>query len=165
MTAPAESMPIHIRGAQERDLPAIRDLFLASVLEGQLRSNDEGADIEHLGRTYLAQPTSGFWVACEGDRVVGMIGVLRIGDHTADIRRLRVHEDFRRRGIGRMLTEHAIGFCRRHGYLKIVLDVRAERAPALALFTRSGFTLARTKEVNGYRTFDFYLDLYSDKER
>ena len=44
----------------------------------------------------------------------------------------------------------------------IELDVRIERGPAIALFEKFGFQLTRTREHNGRRMLDFYLDLYRE---
>ena len=71
-------------------------------------------------------------------------------------------DDLRRRGIGMRLMHEAVAFCQRLGYLKVVLDVRFERGPAIALFEKFGFKLARTRDMAGRRMLDFYLDLYRE---
>ena len=78
------------------------------------------------------------------------------------MRRLRVRESFRRRGIGTTLIENAIAFCRDYGFLKVSLDVRIEREPAISLFRKFGFEPGRQRELDGRKTIDFYLDLYRD---
>ena len=83
-------------------------------------------------------------------------------DNTAEIRRMRVGEEQRRRGVGSRLLEEATTFCRSHGYLKVVLDVRIERAPAIAMFKKFGFHPSRAHEHDSHQMMDFYLDLYSD---
>jgi hypothetical protein len=40
--------------------------------------------------------------------------------------------------------------------------VRIERGPAIALFTKFGFSLARSRDIDGRKLLDFYLDLYRD---
>ena len=155
--------PIKIRTASPTDIPSIRDLFEAGVYEGQVRINDTGADIENLDAGYFQDDgRSGFWVAEVPDKVVGMIGVQCVGDEIAEIRRLRVHDEFRRKGIGASLLDHAVQFCRGNDYVKIVLDVRVERDPAIHLFEKAGFFLARSREADGHKTLDFYVDLYTD---
>ena len=153
---------ITIRLAQSADQVVIRSLYEASALEGQLRENDTGADIEDLDAGYFSDDgASAFWVAELDQQVVGMIGVQQTKRGTAEIRRLRVAEPFRRRGIGRRLLAHAVEFCRERGYLKVTLDVRIEREPAIALFEQLGFHMSKAREIGGRRIVDFYLDLYS----
>ncbi len=152
-----------VRLAEDRDHVAVRELFQAGLLEGQVRGSDTGADIENLRAAYFADDgESAFWVAEYEGQVIGMIGVQKTDENAAEIRRLRVGEDFRRQGVGALLMEQALGFCQGHGYLKIILDVRIERSPAIALFEKFGFQLARTREIDGQKLHDFYLNLYRD---
>lgn len=154
---------VRIDFARPEHHEAIRALFRQSMIEGQLRENDTGADIEDLVAGYFSDGgESAFFVALQDDDVVGMIGVQQTRANTAEIRRLRVREDHRRRGIGTALMERALDFCRDRGHLKVVLDVRVEQGPAQALFEKFGFTHARTREADNRRTLDFYLDLYRD---
>ncbi|MDG2424489.1 MAG: GNAT family N-acetyltransferase [Phycisphaerales bacterium] len=162
-TLPIMSDQITIRTASSEDMPCIRGLFEAGVHEGKIQINDSGADIENLEAGYFHdEGRSNFWVAESTQQVVGMIGVQCVGDEIAEIRRLRVHGDFRRRGIGTDLLNHALQFCRKRDYVKIVLEVRVERDPAIHLFEKAGFFLARSRESDGHKTLDFYVDLYTD---
>ncbi len=149
--------------AAEADHPDVYRLYEEGVLEGQVRDNDTGADVDNLHAGYFDdEGASGFWVARHQGQVVGMVGVQRTSDNSAEIRRLRVHSDFRRRGVGTLLMKNALQFCRDKGYLKVVLDVRIERAPAIALFEKFGFLHGRTREIDGRKLLDFYLDLYRE---
>ena len=151
-----------VRSATDGDVPILRELYERSKLEGQLRINDTGADLDHLVEGYFECKDSGFWVAENESSIIGMVGVQRISDNSAEIRRLRVRDGYRRRGIGAMLMEHAITFCREKQYLKVVLDVRIERSPAINMFDKFGFSHGRERDMNGRKLIDFYLDLYSD---
>lgn len=154
---------MQIRLACDGDHHALRDLFQESILEGQVGDNDTGADIDNLQDGYFAdEGQSCFWVADFRALVIGMVGVQRTNDHTAEMRRLRVRAAYRRHGVGTMLMERALSFCRQQGYLKIILDVRVERGPAIMMFEKFGFSHARTRDFNGRKLLDFYLDLYRD---
>jgi putative acetyltransferase len=152
-----------VRLAREDDTPCLRELFRESIIEGLVGDNDTGADIDNLREGYFEdEGQSGFWVALHRALIIGMIGVQKIADNAAEIRRLRVRGAYRRRGVGGMLMERALSFCQRQGYLKVVLDVRIERGPAIALFKKFGFTHARTRDIAGRKLLDFYIDLYRD---
>ncbi len=154
---------VTLRLAEDRDLPWLRELFQESVIEGLVGDNDTGADIDNLREGYFSDNgLSGFWVAAFRDLVIGMVGVQKIAENSAEIRRLRVRSTFRRHGIGALLMEKALLFCKHHGYLKIVLDVRIERGPAIALFEKFGFAHNRTRDIDGRKLLDFYLDLYRE---
>ena len=152
-----------IRSATDGDIIILRELFEMSRLEGQTRENDTGADLDFLIEGYFECKDSGFWVAQYEEWIVGMIGVQRVSANSAEIRRLRVRDSYRRKGIGKKLMLHAIEFCKEKQFLKVKLDVRIERSPAIQLFDTFGFLHGREQESDDRRTIDFYLDLYSDK--
>jgi len=161
--APSPHPTPTIRHATDQDIPVLRELFEAGVYEGQVHINDTGADIEQLDEAYFSDAAQGaFWVAVREAEIAGMIGVQRVDTSVAEMRRLRVRPQFRRQGIATALMEHAIRFCRDHDYLKVVLDVRVERQPAIQLFEKFGFYLSRVREHGERRTLDFFVDLYSD---
>jgi ribosomal protein S18 acetylase RimI-like enzyme len=150
--------------ATDDDIPSIIELFREGLDEGHIRANDTGADIENLREAYFNdEGQSGFWVARYHGQVIGMIGVQKTSENAAEVRRLRVRENFRRHGVGTKLMETALTFCHDHSYLKVILDVRIERGPAIALFEKFGFTLARTRELDGRKMLDFYVDLYREQ--
>jgi ribosomal protein S18 acetylase RimI-like enzyme len=95
-----------------------------------------------------------------GTHIIGMVGVQQHEDGVGEIRRLRVHHDYRRRGVGSALVEQALKFCRDRGYLKIALDTFMEREPAIRLFEKFHFRHSRTRSVMGKEVMHFYLDLY-----
>ena len=70
------------------------------------------------------------------------------------------HPDGKR--LFRRLVETALGHCRERAYLKIILDTDVNRAAAIALFEAFGFELTRTRDVDGRKLHDFYLNLYRD---
>lgn len=149
-----------VRTYAPADQQAVALLYTDGLFAGQLAPNDTGADIENIDEAYLSDPANHFWVAQVAGRVVGMIGVARDEGHTAEIRRLRVEKDWQQSPIGARLVETAVAHCKRHGYLKIVLDTRFEHGAAQDLFERFGFHHTRTKSVQGKDLHEFYLDLY-----
>ena len=62
---------ITIRLATDADHDVIRELFRSGEMEGHLRDNDTGADIDSLLEAYFSdEGASAFWVACHGKGVV-----------------------------------------------------------------------------------------------
>jgi ribosomal protein S18 acetylase RimI-like enzyme len=156
--------PLLIRSFRREDLPACTQLYREGLLGGKIAENDTGLDMDDIERAYMASPGSHFWVAqATGDaaEVVGMIGVQQHEDNVGEIRRLRVRQDLRRRGIGSALIETALKFCRDRGYLKIALDTFVEREPAIKLFEKFHFRHSRTRSVGDKDVMHFYLDLYT----
>lgn len=159
------SAEVTIRSFQAQDLDACRRLYHEGLIGGQIAENDTGLDIDDIEAAYMKTPGNHFWVAVAAEnQVVGMIGVMH-SDGVGEIRRLRVANDHRRRGIGSALLEHAVRFCQENNYLKVALDTFIERDPAMKLFEKFRFRHGRTRSYSGKDLLYFYLDLYtSDRE-
>lgn len=155
---PAE--PCTIRPATAGDEAVALRLFREDLESLGAGLSLEHEDLHDLTRTYLEPPDGGFWIAEAGGRAVGMIGVLAGTDHTAELRRLRVDVDHRRRGVGARLFERALAHCRERGLLRISLEVLENRRPAIGLFEKTGFRLNRERRADGRVRMDFYVDLY-----
>jgi ribosomal protein S18 acetylase RimI-like enzyme len=131
------------------------------LVGGKIAENDTGLDIDDIESAYMKMPGNHFWVAdLPGSGIVGMIGVQHHEEGVGEIRRLRVSEHHRRRGIGSKLVETALKFCQDQHYLKITLDTFMEREPAIKLFEKFRFRHNRTRNVGGKDLMYFYLDLY-----
>ncbi len=167
----AATQTVLIREFRPEDQEACRRLYVEGLIGGKLAENDTGLDVDDIQMAYIDPPGNSFWVAQSGTEpgvgdVVGMIGVQQHDDGVGEIRRLRVDQAFRRRGIGSRLLETAVVFCRDRGYLKIALDTFVEREPAIRLFEKFRFRHGRTREMQGKQMLVFYYDLYgSDQTR
>lgn len=159
-------LPITIRTYEPGDKPVVQKLYLEGLIGGKIASNDTGLDIDDIQSAYLSDPKSHFWVAVNKDgEIVGMIGVQHSHSEPdiAEVRRLRVRQDSRRRGVGSALVETAVKFCREHQFLKIALDTFMEREPAIHLFEKFHFNHSRTRKVGEKELLYFYLDLYQSE--
>jgi len=158
-------IPVTIRTYRPEDLHVCRQLYREGLIGGHLAENDTGLDIDDIESAYLEDDRGHFWVAENpSGNVVGMIGVQHKNGE-AEIRRLRVRQDQRRRGIGAKLLETAIHWCKERSMLKITLDTFIEREPAMRLFEKFKFKHSRTRDVAGKSLLYFYLDLYSSDAR
>ncbi len=145
-----------IRKAEERDLPQIMEIECSSFPTPWP---------EGLLRQYLGE--EGFLVCEQDGRVVGYILVgLRIpsllsrlerrtrrllGHHDDDepelhvghIMNLAVARGQRRRGLGSALLQAGLDYLRSLGARTVELEVRVSNDPAIRLYQRFGFTIAR----------------------
>ena len=162
----AGNLKVRIRSYTPEDREACRTLYREGLIGGRIAPNDSGIDIDDIPMAYLDCDKSHFWIAeNEQGEVVGMIGVQQADPGVGEIRRLRVRQDSRRRGVGSALMETAVRFCREHQFLKITLDTFMEREPAVHLFEKFHFNHSRTRKVGEKELLYFYLDLYhNDRE-
>lgn len=84
----------------------------------------------------LDNPVSYCAVALDEDRVVGYIAYEIIADEGSLVE-LAVLPEYRRKGVGRKLTELMLTSC--DGVRTVCLEVRASNTPAIALYEAVGF--------------------------
>lgn len=80
-------------------------------------------------------------LAVEGDAVLGYVAVVPLqgwSSHVGEVRVI-VDPDHRGRGIGRALARHAVLEALGLGLTKMVVEVVADQAPAIAMFRSHGF--------------------------
>ena len=154
-------LPAKIRSFTPADQAACNRLYREGLISGGLSENDTGVDLDDIQTAYM-RPGSHFWVAeAPGGDIAGMIGVQHHEENTAEVRRLRVASNHRRKGIGSALVEAALRYCEEHNYLKVTLDTFVEREPAIKLFEKFRFRHFRTRSVAGKELMYFLLDLYA----
>lgn len=84
------------------------------------------------------------WRLAEGEdargaRVLGY-AVVRVVDDVADLQRIAVRPDARRRGMASALLASAAEAARAAGARRLLLEVSADNGAALAFYARHGFT-------------------------
>lgn len=155
-------VPVKVRSFKPSDQSACNRLYSEGLIGGTLSENDTGADLDDIQSVYMGGSGCHFWVAeAPGGEIAGMVGVQHYEEGSGEIRRLRVAQNFRRRGIGSALVEAAVRFCEERNYLKITLDTFMEREPAINLFRKFRFRHFRTRSVAGKDLMYFLLDLYA----
>jgi DNA-binding MarR family transcriptional regulator/GNAT superfamily N-acetyltransferase len=83
------------------------------------------------------------WIGEMGERRVGSIAVHHVGNRPgwAKLRWFLVEREARRRGLGSMLLDNAIAFCKKAGYKGIFLWTVSDLDAARRLYERTDFTL------------------------
>ncbi len=79
-------------------------------------------------------------VARKGDRVIGMIQILR-ENADAEIVSLAVDPDYQRQGIGTALIQEAANNCRRNSVRRLIVCTGSWEADNIAFYERRGFRL------------------------
>ena len=110
---------------------------------------DQGyeAHLAEIGAHFLKAAGGGrerFWVAEQGGRVLGCIGLSQESDRRARLRLMFVEPDARGLGLGRRLAEACIAFAREASYAEVVLWTVDVLAAARALYADLGFELIAT---------------------
>lgn len=93
-----------------------------------------------------------FWVAKNGEKVVGTIGLIDIGHGAAAIRKMFVRSDFRGRetGTGQALLNTAIHWCRQSGINSIYLGTVEQLKAAQRFYEKNGFDKIAADNLPAY---------------
>ena len=103
--------------------------------------DDDGGGAPPVTAFDLSRPSGGtFLLARIEGRPVGCIGLRRHDDDTAEIKRMYVVPDARRRGVGQVLLSTVEAQARRLGYRSIILESGERQPEALALYAGHGYT-------------------------
>lgn len=73
-----------------------------------------------------------------GDEIVGYVGLAAI-DGTGDVQTVAVRRDRQGTGLGALLLNSLLTEAQNRGCAEVILEVRADNTPAIALYERRGF--------------------------
>jgi putative acetyltransferase len=107
-----------------------------------MHSHSPPGHVFALDLSGLKVPEVTVWSAWEGDAICGIGALKRLDDVTGEIKSMRTHPDFLRKGVGRLLLDHIVQQARRHGLRRLSLETGSGPAfdPALALYRSYGFS-------------------------
>lgn len=139
----SENPPLRIRRAEPGDYAAVRAIYAAPLAQaGTLQLPWPSVDLWRQ-RMQAVDPNAHLLVACAGEEVVGQLGLQVSGNprrrHVADLG-MGVRDDWQGRGVGCALLGAALQLADSWLQLRrIELQVYADNAAGIALYTRHGF--------------------------
>jgi len=115
-------------------------------------------DLTRLEEVYLADG-SNFWVVEAPDGLVGMAAIARIDELTGRLRRMRVTESWRRKGVAKALLDAAIEFGLACGYARLILDTTEHQEAAQLMYENAGFAKLGQRSLGPFVIYDYVLEL------
>lgn len=106
-----------------------------------MHANSPPGSVFALDLPRLKSPGVTFWTAWIDGVIAGMGALKDLGDGTGEVKSMRTHPLYLRRGVGAALLEHIIVAARARGMRRLSLETGSGPAfePALALYRRRGF--------------------------
>ena len=135
------------------------DVGYLTYLHGTLYAKECGWD--HTFEAYVAGPLAEFakshnereriWIVEKDGMVAGSIAIVEASDSVAQLRLFLLHPSLRGHGIGRILMNEAISFCKESNYSQVFLWTASALIAAAKLYGSVGFQLAEenTRELWG----------------
>lgn len=141
------------------EIAEVRALFLeyAKSLGFSLCFQGFEAEVNGLPGDY-APPSGQLWLLRVDGKPAGCAALHALADDICEIKRVYVRGEFRGRGLGRELMEHAIAEARQLGYTRMRLDTVEEKMrTAVKMYREMGFV-----EIAPYRENPMPSTLYME---
>lgn len=147
-----QTSEIIFRPFQPQNQAAAKALILAGLKDhwGTLDPT-LNPDLNDIAQTY-AQAT--FLVAWEGDRIIGTGALVPRENSTAEIVRMSVAADQRRKGIGKQILQKLYEQAKHDGYKRIVLETTETWTEVIAFYQRFGFQITHYLDGDVYFSLD-----------
>jgi ribosomal protein S18 acetylase RimI-like enzyme len=157
---------IEIRPYRANDAEAVWDLHNLA-LEGtgaHLGNGPWDRDLRSIPEVYQTGGGS-FLVGETEGRIVAMGGLKRTSSDRAEIKRMRVHPDFQRRGFGTAILLGLESEARRLGYTLLHLDTTTLQVAAQGLYEKHGYRRTGETRVGGLDVILYEKGLLEDRPR
>ena len=149
-----------LRQATNDDIGAIQHVVFSVLEEYGLTPDPSGkdADLTDIESNYNT-PNGFFGVVLDNSVIIGTIGLFRVSEEAAELRKMYVLPAYRGSGIGKWMLETVIGIARAKGYTVLTLETIAPLKEAIALYLSYGFSEIAPKEINDRVDRAFALQL------
>jgi putative acetyltransferase len=109
-------------------------------LEGMHAHSPPGS-VFALDLSGLMAPEVTLWAAWHSDKIAGIGALKDLGGRLGELKSMRTHPDFLRRGVAAAVLEHIIAVAKARGMKRLSLETGsgAYFEPALTLYRRRGF--------------------------
>lgn len=142
---------MQIRSFKKEDNAAVKEL-ISSIMGREYPSEQRAyqyGDLDAVCDAY-GKLREKFLVAVEGSALIGTIGIKEDSEKVALLRRLFIHHSHRGRGIGSMLVDTALDFCKMNEYKYVNFRATSKMTAAIELLCKKkGFSEKDRCPFNG----------------
>ena len=123
------------------DLTDERVLKLLADHLDDMYATSPAESVHALDVSGLADERVTFWVATDGDEVLGCVALKQLDPEHAELKSMRTSNAARGRGIGKLLMAHVLDEAHRRGYRRMSLETGTQEffRPARTLYAANGF--------------------------
>jgi len=90
-------------------------------------------------KTMYGLPEGGIILCKIGDEFIGCVGIRKIDNNTAELKRMFIKPASQKKGIGKALLEKAVELAKKYNYTTIRLDTLNYMTPAIKFYKKYGF--------------------------
>jgi ribosomal protein S18 acetylase RimI-like enzyme len=131
---------LQLRRFEDRDASAVHELHNLEPNEAgaDLGRGARAADLHSIPATYLGDGGE-FLVGIYDGRVIAMGALRHVTDSVGEVKRMRVHPAFQRRGFARLILTSLEDRARELRYSRLRLDTAVVRTAAQRLYQSAGY--------------------------
>lgn len=126
---------------EEKYIDQVKDLignllvFTGTLSPADLPLDDE--DLDAIPDTYSGK--GGFWLAIQGDQVIGTVSLKEMGENIAKLKRMFVTSDLHGKGVGEALLNYALNHAKTQRFTKVILNTNEHMTRAHHFYEKHGF--------------------------
>lgn len=143
---------LHFRRYEPQDYEAVKELHYAGLRQmGVIRTYDPNYDydFDNIEHTYINNKGD-FLVGLEGKYIVVIGAIRKVTKQKVEIKRIRVREEYQRKGYGEAILLRLIERAKELGYKELCLDTLVNNIPAQKLFEKHGFIETKRSKAGPY---------------
>jgi len=99
---------------------------------------DFSSELNELAVMY-GSPTGCAWIIYDEELPIACVGIRLFSSTVAELKRMYVNPDYRRRGVAQQLMDVSLMFAKQAGYQSVRLDTLCTMIPAMTLYRKNGF--------------------------
>lgn len=153
---------ISIRRCTTGDSPSILEL-ISGIMDSEFHDAKAAfptEDIQNIDTAYNGLGEA-FFVAANGQRVIGTVAIKKEDDRIALLRRLFVDPQYRSQQVGAKLVERALKFCDEAGYTEVIFKTTSRMVGAVKLCQKQGFVQRAKIQLGDLELLKFSLPIRS----
>lgn len=140
-----------IRQYQAEDNEIVKALHYMGLSQFHADIRDEtdvfpDTDLDDIENVYFRN-NGEFLVGIYDGKIVAMGALRKLSSTRGEIKRMRVHPDYQRRGFGQLILQKLLEVAAQLGYIELCLDTLAQNIPAQELYEKFGFVQAYRKKL------------------
>lgn len=147
------SMKLSVKSFQNEHLKGLTSL-ITHIQEGEFHlplSPEQHEELKNIPNAFQFG-NGNYWIALDGERVIGSMAAFDIGHNELQLRDVFVHEEYRgkAKGVSRKLLDTVLSWAKERAIEKIYLGTAPVFLAAHRFYEKSGFTEIRKEDLPKY---------------
>ena len=155
-----------LRPASNADCAAVTELIVGILRSYGLSPDHSTTDVDMSDLEGFYRRSGGCFdvlVDRKSGRIIGTVGLRALDATTIELRKMYLHTDYRGRGLGRFLLDHALVEARKREFKRMFLETATVLREALGLYRSAGFKPC-TGDHPCAKRCDLTMELWLDED-